>query len=798
MKLTPLPVDALMPRIIASLRTHRNLVIEAAPGAGKTTRVPPALDDAGLGPVLVLEPRRIAARMAARRVAAERGEDVGGFAGYQVRFEQFAGPDTRVRFLTEGVLTRRLLADPELRDAGVVVLDEFHERHLETDLALALLLRLQKTTRSGLRLVIMSATADSRLVSQHLGGCPTLVSEGRLFPLDIKYQPESRDTLEEKVANGVAEALEGEGDILVFLPGAAEIRRSMESCAGLAQRANLLLLPLHGDLPAAEQDRAVSPAGRRKVIFSTNVAESSITVEGVSAVVDSGLARVASDSLWSGLPVVEVRRISRASATQRAGRAGRTGPGRVIRLYTAEDFYRRPEFDSPEILRRELAQLCLDLHAAGVLDPEELVWLNPPPEQALGAAEDLLRRLGALDQRGGITQAGRRMARLPLHPRLSALATLGGAAGCAAAAILSAGDRLAVKPDHPAPSDIQLLVEQPRNHRTRQLEQQIRRIARPPDNSAQDEELLRKALLRAFPDRVARRRKSDLALSNGDSARLASSSAVTGAEFLVALDVEHRPDQGGALVRLASSIEVEWLLEWFPEQVRETAETRWNPETQRAERLSTLWYDKLLIDESRRAASPEESAALLADQAVREGLGTLLDNEAWSRLTSRLAFAAEQGDLPPLEDTHIAGALAELAAGLQSFSQLRHAMAGGQTEAAILRRLGPNAARILNEVAPEKIRLPGGRLARIEYPLHQAPSVASRLQDFFGLRETPRVARGRVALVVHLLAPSQRPVQTTTDLAGFWERLYPRLRRELSRRYPKHAWPENPYTAERK
>lgn len=784
-----------MPEILASLGRERNLVIEAAPGAGKTTRVPAALAGAGMGTVLVLEPRRIAARMAARRVAVEHGASVGDWVGYQVRFEQFAGPETRVLFMTEGVLTRRVLAAPELEGVGVVVLDEFHERHLETDLALALLLRLQQSVRADLRLVVMSATADRRKVAAHLGGCPALLSEGRLFPIEIQYQPESRETLEERVLAGVQQVLDTGGDILVFLPGAAEIRRSMECCAALGRRANLLLVPLHGDLPPEEQDRAVSPAAQRKIIFSTNVAESSITVEGVRAVVDSGLARVASDSPWSGLPVIEVRRVSRASATQRAGRAGRLAAGRVVRLFTEEDFHRRPEFDSPEILRRELSQLCLDLHAAGVSRAGELKWLDAPPAQAMASAEELLRRLQALDPHGRITPAGRRMARLPLHPRLSALAIHGGAAGCAAAAILSAGDRMAARPDHPTLSDIHLLMEQPRAYRTRQLEQQIRRMTGPRHHGASNEETLRQALLLAFPDRVARRRKADLQLSNGDRARLAPSSSVTEAEFLVALDVEERPEQGGALVRLASAIEPEWLLEHFPEQIRDETRIEWNPGAQRAERVSSTWYDRLLIDETRRPALPEESAAVLVEQAMRQGIDAFVDGKEWARFRGRLAFAADQGELPPLEDRHIAEALTDLAAGLNSLAELRETLAGGQAETAILRKLGAGSAKILNEVSPEKVRLPGGRLARIEYPPGQAPWLASRLQDFFGLRETPRVARGRVPLVVHLLAPSHRPVQTTTDLAGFWERLYPQLRRELSRRYPKHAWPENPYTA---
>ncbi len=369
------------------------------------------------GQVLVLEPRRLAARLAARRVAQELGEKLGETVGYQVRFEEVAGARTRLRFLTEGILTRRLISDPLLAGVDAVVLDEFHERHLETDLALALLRRLQRTKRPDLLIVVMSATLDAAPIATYLGGCPILRSEGRLFDLSIAHQPYSALPLEKQVASALETLLAQapSGDVLVFLPGAAEIRRAERECRPLAARHDLLLLPLYGDLSPAEQDRAVSPAPQRKVILSTNVAESSITVEGVTAVIDSGLARIASDSPWSGLPTLEVARISKASATQRAGRAARTAPGRVIRLYTLDDFHRRRDQDPPEILRRELSELCLTLRAMGVSNPLQMDWLDAPPAAAVTRAEDLLERLGATDERA------RQMARYPLHPRLARL-----------------------------------------------------------------------------------------------------------------------------------------------------------------------------------------------------------------------------------------------------------------------------------------------------------------------------------------------------------------------------------------
>lgn len=366
-----LPVDAILPEVLSSLQHSPNLVIEAAPGAGKTTRIPPELLKLGEGEVIVLEPRRIAARMAARRVALEIGERIGETVGYQVRFEEVSSPRTRLRFVTEGVLTRRLISDPDLKGVSVVVLDEFHERHLDTDLALALLKRLQ-TNRPGLRIIIMSATLDTAAVAHYLDDCPVLSSAGRLFPLSTEHLPYSSQPLQVQVHQAFDKLVTQQpaGDILVFLPGAAEIRQATRACEESARRAGFLILPLHGSLSPEEQDRAVTPAPQRKLILATNVAESSITVEGVTAVIDSGLARIASWSPWTGLPSLHIRRISKASAKQRAGRAGRTGPGRVLRLYTSEDYQQRPEHDIPEILRSDLSQLCLTMRAMQIDLPQ--------------------------------------------------------------------------------------------------------------------------------------------------------------------------------------------------------------------------------------------------------------------------------------------------------------------------------------------------------------------------------------------------------------------------------------------
>jgi ATP-dependent helicase HrpB len=794
--LTPLPVDELLPEIVRSLNSAPNLVLEAPPGAGKTTRVPPVLLRAGFASILVLEPRRLAARMAARRVAAEMGEEVGETVGYQVRFEQAAGPRTRLRFVTEGVLTRRLLRDPKLSGVAAVILDEFHERHLEGDLALALLRHLQRTVRPDLRLLVMSATLHGASISDFLAPCGQLRSHGRLFNIALEYTPHSAEPLETRVAQAAASiaSRQAEGDILVFLPGAAEIRRAHRACETIAQSRGWMVLPLHGELSVAEQDRAVLPSPQRKLILSTNVAESSITIDGVRAVIDSGLARVAKDSAWSGLSRIEVSRVSRASAIQRAGRAGRTAPGCAIRLYPEDDFLRRPEYETPEILRRELSQVLLDLHAAGIRYLHELEWLEPPPADALRAAEELLRRLAALDAGGAITDLGRSMASLPLHPRMAALALHGGAEGCAAAAALSAGERLPDVIPHPCDSDVFLLLERRPEARTRQMEEQLLRLVKPPRNARRDDDALRQAILRAFPDRVARRRKSgDLQLAGGISAAPARNALAFKHDLLVAVEIEERPDSGPPLVRIGSSIEPEWLLDLFPERVSESRTVEWNRTAERVEASSALLYDGLLIEES-RDSQPDlaQAAELLASKALEAGLERFADADALETLRNRAAFARQFAALPELPWEE---ALRGLCTGIRGFAELQRLTRDGGFERALLDTLGPTLRQALDRLAPEGIQLPSGRRAKVVYPPELTPHVASRLQDFFGMRESPLVGGGEVPLVVQLLAPNQRPVQTTQDLAGFWERLYPQVRRELSRRYPRHHWPENPYTA---
>jgi ATP-dependent helicase HrpB len=769
----PLPVDAILPEIIDSLKRSPNLVIEAPPGAGKTTRVPPALLKSVPGEVVVLEPRRIAARLSARRVAWEMDEPVGQTVGYQVRFEEAISARTRVRFVTEGVLTRRLISDPALKGVSAVILDEFHERHLESDLALALLKRLQKT-RPDLRIVVMSATLDTGHVAQYLDGCPILRSEGRQFELTIRHLPYSPKPLEIQVSEALELLLQEEpsGDVLTFLPGAAEIRRAMRETQGIARRAGLLVLPLYGDLTPAEQDRAITPAPQRKVIMATNVAESSITVDGVTAVIDSGLARIATYSQWTGLPTLQVARVSQASAKQRAGRAGRTGPGRVLRLYAMEDYLRRPEHDLPEIQRSDLSQLVLTLRAMRIGHTQEIDWLDAPPPAAVESAESLLDRLGATP-----TQA-QQLARYPLHPRLSRIVTAAmergvGEDGCMAAALLGSGVRS-------EKNDLLAAIDTQQDYRTLQQRDQLRRIARPPRQTQHDDDALLMSVLAGFPDRVARRRTGNqVLLSAGGSAEVAGPPLEY--EFMAAVDAEDRKDKPLPLVRMTARIEPEWLIELFPDQVQERSTVEWNRSAERVEAVSALLYDELIIQESRGAAPDAEAAArLLAQKALEAGIDRFLDQELLNEFVTRVEFAGfDPPDLPR--------ALEDLCLGLRSFTELKSAAAN------LIPTLERTmTAQRLDELAPARIRLPNGRHTRVHYDPGKPPWIASRLQDFFGMRETPRIGREQTPVVVHLLAPNQRAVQTTADLAGFWERLYPQVRRELMRRYPRHSWPERP------
>ena len=840
-----LPIDPLLPEMVASLRARGAVVIEAPPGAGKTTRVPPALLDAGFGQqgeIVVLQPRRLPARLAAERVAGERGEKVGETVGYTVRFAEEASPRTRIRFVTEGILLRRLLGDPRLSGVEVVILDEFHERHLASDLALALLRRLQLSQRPDLSLVAMSATLDAHPVCEFLGDCPLVRSEGRLFEISLEHllQPDARP-LADQVASAVRRLCqEGlDGDVLVFLPGAAEIRRATEKLGTLGESRDLLLLPLHGDLSPAEQRRAVEPASRRKVILSTNVAETSVTIDGVVAVIDSGLARIASHSPWSGLPVLAVSRISQASAVQRAGRAGRTRPGRVLRLYTQPDFDSRRPYDLPEIARLDLGEALLTLAALGVHDEQGFEWFERPAAPAVEAAYDLLRRLGALDGKGGLSDTGQRMLRFPVHPRLQRLIVEGerrgvGEEAAALAALVAEGDISDsartrwgdAGPRAGAPEGADLLerldrFQQARAARfardrlrglgvderaagaaelaRRQLAAALRRdgpVKRPTSPNAIDEALAM-ATLAAFPDRVMRRRSpgSDQALLA--SGGVANVGALPPNDLLCAVDVEERTGaaaRGGnrvVRVRLAVGIRPEWLLDIAPNELSERDEIEWNADRQRVERVSRLLCGAITLEESRQPAPPSaEANRLLCEAVLANGRSGHEFGEVPTALQAKLEVlrqAFPEAGVPQLGAQAWQAMVKAACEGITSLAELETS----PIESRWLASLPAAVGRLLREEVPERIRLASGRMVPVHYETGKPPWIESRLQDFFGTPAGPTICKGRVPVTLHLLAPNHRAVQVTTDLANFWRQHYPSIRRELCRRYPRHAWPED-------
>lgn len=746
-----LPVEALREPFQQALRDHPLVVVQAPPGSGKTTCIPLWLE----GRVIVLEPRRLAARWAARYVAGKLGQAVGEEVGYQVRFDNATSERTRIVYATEGILTRRLLDDPELKGIEAVLLDEFHERHLHAEVALALLRR-----RPGLKLVLMSATLDADTLSQQLGGVPVLKSEGRLHPVAVSYH-EGTGALEEQVHRAVQRALRAtQGHVLVFLPGAGEIRKCRELLPGA--------LALHGELSPEEQDLVVQPSVERKVILSTNVAETSVTIEGVTAVIDSGLARVAVGRS------LRLERIARSSADQRAGRAGRTGPGHCYRLYSERDYAGRPLWQEPEIRRLELSQVVLELERMG-LAPEQLPWLEPPPAQSLEQARWLLTRLGALHE-GKITEMGRLIARYPVHPRIGRL--LEACGDYRLAAMLS---ERAERVDEPA--RLRYLSDPlhwlPRAQVSK-VARQLERIGGPRRPPSEKEQL--RALLLAFPDRVGRLRGQEVVLAYGQSARVAESSVVGGVDLVVVVELDERFEPGGKklIARQLSAIQADWLYEHFFDELEESQE--FSLVDGRVEERNRVRYGQLVLEESRRLAAPSEGASrVLFEHLRKRELPDSVLNQLARLATVARALPEEGLSLP--DQAAIEAALLRLCEGKTRLEDV--------PLFALVGELGLPQSR-LEQLAPGHVSIPGRGRVKVNYEPDRDPWVASRLQDFCGLKEGFKIARGRVPIVLHLLAPNNRPVQITTDLAGFWQRTYPGVRRELSRRYPRHPWPEDP------
>ena len=822
------PIALLLSRIRASLAEHPRLVLEAPPGAGKTTQVPPALlDEAWLTgrKIVMLEPRRIAARAAAEFMAAQRGEAVGQTIGYRIRFEARVSDATRIEVVTEGILTRMLQDDPELPDVGAIVFDEFHERHLAGDLGAALALDVQASLRPDLRIVVMSATLEGTRVAEWLAA-PVLRSEGRAFPIRVEYPPARRGENEfAHLRRAVQQALaETDGDVLTFLPGRREIAQAQRMLA--ESTSDEEILPLHGELSLAEQHSALSPAetGTRRVVLATNVAESSITVPGVRAVIDAGLAREPRFDPNSGFTRLATVNISQASADQRAGRAGRVAPGITYRLWP--ESRRLEPSRMPEIAQAELSGLALELAAWGVGSDaaSALQWLDAPPSGALAAARDLLQRLGAIDAELRITSLGRDMLRLGANPRM-------------AAAALRASEVL-----RPLVADLLALVEvrsplrggfnddlRARVAALHRFRDGGARMARDADSGALSaiEQAARgwrkrlgirhgasgtpdalgvgNLLLHAFPDRVARQDSKDprrYRLANGRGARLHEASTLFGEPWLVV--TEARFDTRDSLILAAAPFDPALLQHDYPQWFKRERVVRMNANDV-FEAFEEVRFDAIVLERRAVAVNAEDALPALLATARARGIAALPWNDAATRLRARVDWlrrAMPDAGLPDVADAALLDSLETWLAPALHGKRKLDALSSEDLSNAFAGLLDWPQRKLLDAAAPDAITVPSGMTRKLDYAAAThgneaiaSPVLAVKLQELFGLADTPRIARDRVGVTLHLLSPAQRPIQVTQDLKGFWERTYPEVKKELKGRYPKHPWPDDPWTA---
>ncbi|MEI8394229.1 MAG: ATP-dependent helicase HrpB [Rhodospirillaceae bacterium] len=814
-------IEPVLPAVRTALREAGTAVLQAPPGAGKTTRVPLALlDEPWLGDrrIIVLEPRRLAARAAARRMADERGEEIGATVGYRVRFDSRVGPGTRIEVVTDGVFLRRLQEDPTLDGVGAVLFDEFHERRLDCDLVLALCLEARAAVRGDLRLLVMSATLEGESVAALLSGAPLITSEGRSFPVETRYlPPEPKARLEDGVATAVRRALATEvGDILAFLPGTAEIRRTATRLAEGGLGAEVTVVALYGDLSLDRQDEAIrpAPAGRRKVVLATSIAETSLTIEGVRVVIDCGLMRVPRFDPACGMSRLETVRVSRASADQRRGRAGRTGPGLCYRLWPEAEQRALAPFTPPEILSADLAPLALELAEWGIADAGALAWLDPPPGAALVQARELLQQLGALDRTGRITAHGREMARLGAHPRLAHLMVRGRAAGrgalaCALAALLGERDILRSGPrDADLRTRVELLAGKGRGERgaiepVRQVAARWRRQLRIDGEDALTPAATGGLLALAYPDRIARRRSGgggQYRLANGRGAVLPAGDPLGAEEWLAVAELDG--DRREARIFLAAPLTLAEIEEAFADRIDSVEFVAWEPREQavrarRQRRLNTL----VLEDDALAEPSADLVGAAMLEGIRLHGLALLPRAPAFENWRARIAFLRRvdqreggREEWPDLSDAGLLGTLEDWLLpwldGCSRASHLKRLDLGDILQA----RLDRPQQRALETLAPSHIIVPSGSRLPLDYS-GAVPVLAVRLQEMFGARETPCVAGGKVPIVLHLLSPARRPVQVTGDLAGFWAGSYHAVKGELRGRYPKHFWPDDPLSA---
>ncbi len=870
-----LPIYEIEQDIVASLKAAKRLILQAPTGSGKSTQVPQMLLKHGLlgdGQVVILQPRRLASRLLAARVARELGVELGREVGYQVRFENVTSNATRIKFETEGILLRQLIQDPTLRGVRAVIFDEFHERHLYGDITLARALEIQEQQRPDLLIVVMSATLEAGALEEYLSKseirnpkseitCSVLRSEGRTFPVEIEYLPRrlvpNSPPLWELAADAFSNFVRsgGQGDVLVFMPGSFEINQTLEAIRHVPESKGFILLPLHGELPPRDQDAAVARYEQRKVVVATNVAETSITIDGVRLVIDSGLARIPRYDANRGINTLLIERISQSSADQRAGRAGRTAPGTCMRLWSQPEHDARAPHELPEIKRLDLAEVVLTLKAAGVEDLRAFRWLEKPDEISLTHAEELLLDLGALRSRrraeadspasdadhlltsaATITDLGRKMLAFPTHPRYSRMLLAAQEYGCVYQACLVAaltqgrdlllrGGGKAVQADREdllgekASSDFWILMRawtyaQKNQFRldacrrlgihavtARQvgpLHEQFLRIAKAEGLDTQlrevKDEALQKCILIGFSDRVARRLDQGTLrceLVHGRRGVLARESVVQTPPLFVASEIREvggRDNEVNTILSLATAIEAEWLRELFPDDLKSELHVQWDAQAKRVQAAELLRFRGLALSTKRIDPPPADAAARMLAEEILSGRLSLpkWDHsvEQWLLRLRLLGEHCADLQLPPITDEDRKYIIEQLCHGAVSYKDIKER----EVKPVVMTWLSHAQRELLDQHAPERLMLPNGRTPKVTYEAGNPPHIALRIQELYDVHQTPRIAMGRVAVLVHILTPGMKPVQITQDLANFWREHYPRIKSELQRKYPKHLW----------
>ncbi|WP_296993003.1 ATP-dependent helicase HrpB [Thalassospira sp. UBA1131] len=819
-----LPIDAVLPEVISALEQGTNAVLQAPPGAGKTTKVPLALLDCawrGDQKIIMLEPRRLAARASARRMAQLLGEAVGGRVGYRVRFDSKISKDTKIEVVTEGILVRMIQDDPELSGVAAVLFDEFHERSLDADLGLALALETQGALRDDLRLVVMSATLDGEPIARLMGDCPVITSEGRAYPVETKYLAPKPDKwgnvrIDAEMTSAIKTALSEEsGSILAFLPGQGEITR-VESALKDAVGSDVIIAPLYGAMDAKAQDIAIQPApdGKRKVVLATAIAETSLTIDGIRVVVDSGLQRLPRFDPASGMTRLVTVKSSQASAEQRRGRAGRLEPGVCYRLWPENEQRARAPFTAPEIAEADLAPLTLELARWGVTDPETLPWLDVPDRAKIDQARDVLRGLEALDDDNRITPMGTAMAGLPVHPRLAHMMLRGAQLGlddvaCALAALLSDRDFMRGRG-----ADLRIRLEAiikgraPKmiSEAAKQLARRLRDAAKQGGLAKTDTARVDRAdevgllLAFAYPDRIGERRKGADAryrLSGGRGGVLPNEDSIANELYIAVAELDGQARE--AKIYLAAPVARATLETHFADQISEGTEVFWDAQS---DAVAARWQRRigaLVLDEkaTHDEADPEAITAAMIEGIRKLGLHCLPWDKASEGLRERLAFLHRvEGDVwPDVSDDRLLASLEDWLApylgGITKRSQLKQI----NLSEALLAGIDWNQRQEMDRLAPTHWQVPTGSNIRIDYS-GETPALPVRMQEMFGATETPKVANGKVAVTLHLLSPAQRPIQVTSDLIGFWNGSYAQVKAEMKGRYPKHYWPDDPQVAE--